>query len=149
MCLLIKVQVKQRQIFFCSSHCLKFLEISSIKVENDYFSAHISTNAFNTSYKFFYLFLILKVEKTNDELQVTREVDGGLEIIKVKLPAVISADLRLNEPRYATLPNIMVNPRFYLSYIYDNLMRIALLCSAKIRVFINLFFFAESQKETN
>jgi len=38
---------------------------------------------------------------------VTREIDGGLETIKVKVPAVISADLRLNEPRYATLPNIM------------------------------------------
>lgn len=48
-----------------------------------------------------------KIEKQNGELQVTREVDGGLETIKVKLPAVISADLRLNEPRYATLPNIM------------------------------------------
>ncbi|XP_065210814.1 electron transfer flavoprotein subunit beta [Planococcus citri] len=48
-----------------------------------------------------------KVEKTGDELQVTREIDGGLETVKVKLPAVISADLRLNEPRYATLPNIM------------------------------------------
>uniref|UniRef100_A0A914WP35 Electron transfer flavoprotein subunit beta n=1 Tax=Plectus sambesii TaxID=2011161 RepID=A0A914WP35_9BILA len=40
-------------------------------------------------------------------LKVTREIDGGLDTIKVKLPAVISADLRLNEPRYATLPNIM------------------------------------------
>jgi len=48
-----------------------------------------------------------KIEKTNGELTVTREIDGGLETIKVKLPAVISADLRLNEPRYATLPNIM------------------------------------------
>lgn len=48
-----------------------------------------------------------KVEKTDGELTVTREIDGGLETIKVKLPAVISADLRLNEPRYATLPNIM------------------------------------------
>lgn len=38
---------------------------------------------------------------------MTREVDGGLEVIKVKTPAVLSADLRLNEPRYATLPNIM------------------------------------------
>ena len=38
---------------------------------------------------------------------VTREVDGGLQTVKVKLPAVISADLRLNEPRYASLPNIM------------------------------------------
>jgi len=48
-----------------------------------------------------------KIEKTNGELTVIREIDGGLETIKVKLPAVISADLRLNEPRYATLPNIM------------------------------------------
>ncbi|GBP47008.1 Electron transfer flavoprotein subunit beta [Eumeta japonica] len=48
-----------------------------------------------------------KVEKTDAGLTVTREIDGGLETIKTKLPAVISADLRLNEPRYATLPNIM------------------------------------------
>ncbi|KAJ1528841.1 hypothetical protein ONE63_007215 [Megalurothrips usitatus] len=48
-----------------------------------------------------------KVEKKDSELHVTREIDGGLENIKVKLPAVLSADLRLNEPRYATLPNIM------------------------------------------
>ncbi|XP_034238408.1 electron transfer flavoprotein subunit beta [Thrips palmi] len=48
-----------------------------------------------------------KVEKKDGELHVTREIDGGLENIKVKLPAVLSADLRLNEPRYATLPNIM------------------------------------------
>lgn len=47
------------------------------------------------------------VEKTGDGLKVTREVDGGLETITTKLPAVISADLRLNIPRYATLPNIM------------------------------------------
>ncbi|XP_054262625.1 electron transfer flavoprotein subunit beta-like isoform X3 [Macrosteles quadrilineatus] len=48
-----------------------------------------------------------KVEKTNGDVTITREIDGGLETIKIKLPAVISADLRLNEPRYATLPNIM------------------------------------------
>ncbi|XP_022116512.2 electron transfer flavoprotein subunit beta [Pieris rapae] len=48
-----------------------------------------------------------KVEKTDAGLNVTREIDGGLEHIKTKIPAVISADLRLNEPRYATLPNIM------------------------------------------
>lgn len=40
---------------------------------------------------------------------MTREIDGGLENIIVKLPAVLSADLRLNEPRYATLPNIMAS----------------------------------------
>ena len=39
--------------------------------------------------------------------QVTREVDGGLEMVSIKLPAVVTADLRLNEPRYVTLPNIM------------------------------------------
>lgn len=40
-------------------------------------------------------------------MTITREIDGGLEVIKMKTPAVLSADLRLNEPRYATLPNIM------------------------------------------
>ena len=50
-----------------------------------------------------------KVEKDGDHLKVIREVDGGLEHIKVSIPAVITADLRLNEPRYATLPNIMVS----------------------------------------
>jgi len=48
-----------------------------------------------------------KVEKDNGGLTVTREVDGGLETIKVSLPTVVTSDLRLNEPRYATLPNIM------------------------------------------
>ena len=50
-----------------------------------------------------------KIEKSGDDVTVTREVDGGLETIQVKLPAVFSSDLRLNEPRYATLPNIMVS----------------------------------------
>jgi electron transfer flavoprotein beta subunit len=48
-----------------------------------------------------------KVKKENETLQVTREVDGGLETIAIKLPAVVTTDLRLNEPRYVTLPNIM------------------------------------------
>tara|TARA_B100001540_G_scaffold205940_1_gene181364 strand:- start:73 stop:828 length:756 start_codon:yes stop_codon:yes gene_type:complete len=49
-----------------------------------------------------------KIEKNNDNtLNVTREVDGGLETIKVKIPCVVTTDLRLNEPRYASLPNIM------------------------------------------
>lgn len=42
-----------------------------------------------------------------DKAKVTREVDGGLQTIEVKLPAIVTADLRLNEPRYASLPNIM------------------------------------------
>ena len=48
-----------------------------------------------------------KVKIADGKAEVTREVDGGLETIAVKLPAVITADLRLNEPRYVTLPNIM------------------------------------------
>jgi len=49
----------------------------------------------------------LKVSEDGKEAEVVREVDGGLQTVKIKLPAVITADLRLNEPRYATLPNIM------------------------------------------
>merc|ERR1719310_2381998 len=45
--------------------------------------------------------------EANDGFQVVREVDGGLETVQIKAPAVITADLRLNEPRYATLPNII------------------------------------------
>ena len=48
-----------------------------------------------------------KVEGAADSVQVTREIDGGLETLSLPLPAVITTDLRLNEPRYATLPNIM------------------------------------------
>jgi electron transfer flavoprotein beta subunit len=48
-----------------------------------------------------------KLVPANDKASVTREVDGGLETISINLPAVISTDLRLNEPRYASLPNIM------------------------------------------
>jgi len=42
-----------------------------------------------------------------DSISVTREVDGGLQTVKLKMPAIITTDLRLNEPRYASLPNIM------------------------------------------
>ncbi|MDJ0935989.1 MAG: electron transfer flavoprotein subunit beta/FixA family protein [Kiloniellales bacterium] len=48
-----------------------------------------------------------KLEKADGGIKVTREVDGGLETLDLKLPAVVSVDLRLNEPRYASLPNIM------------------------------------------
>jgi electron transfer flavoprotein beta subunit len=48
-----------------------------------------------------------KVEVADGKATVTREVDGGLETLRIKLPAVITTDLRLNEPRYVTLPNIM------------------------------------------
>jgi electron transfer flavoprotein beta subunit len=48
-----------------------------------------------------------KVEVNGEEVTVTREVDGGVETLKSKLPMIITTDLRLNEPRFATLPNIM------------------------------------------
>ncbi|MDR1461958.1 MAG: electron transfer flavoprotein subunit beta/FixA family protein [Azoarcus sp.] len=50
---------------------------------------------------------ISKLVPGADEITITREIDGGLEQLAVKLPAVVTVDLRLNEPRYATLPNIM------------------------------------------
>jgi electron transfer flavoprotein beta subunit len=48
-----------------------------------------------------------KVELTADSVTVAREVDGGSETLKLSLPAIVTTDLRLNEPRYVTLPNIM------------------------------------------
>jgi electron transfer flavoprotein beta subunit len=48
-----------------------------------------------------------KVEVSGESVAVTREVDGGLETVSLKLPAIVTTDLRLNEPRYASLPNIM------------------------------------------
>src|SRR5205823_12455472 len=48
-----------------------------------------------------------KIKVEGETLRVTREVDGGLETVALKLPAIVTTDLRLNEPRYASLPNIM------------------------------------------
>ena len=48
-----------------------------------------------------------KLEKDGDKISVTREIDGGLETLSLKLPCIVTTDLRLNEPRYASLPNIM------------------------------------------
>jgi electron transfer flavoprotein beta subunit len=48
-----------------------------------------------------------KIEANEGSLDVTREVDGGLQTVTLKLPAIVTTDLRLNEPRYASLPNIM------------------------------------------
>ena len=50
---------------------------------------------------------VSRIEPTDDGLKVTREVDGGLEVVGLTLPSVVTVDLRLNEPRYASLPNIM------------------------------------------
>ena len=48
-----------------------------------------------------------KVDLSGESVDVTREVDGGLQTVALKLPAIVTTDLRLNEPRYASLPNIM------------------------------------------
>ncbi len=48
-----------------------------------------------------------KVEIAGESVEVTREIDGGLQTVSLKLPAVVTTDLRLNEPRYASLPNII------------------------------------------
>ena len=62
----------------------------------------------------------------DNSLEVTREIDGGLETIKVTLPAVVSTDLRLNEPRYARLPNIMKAKRKPLDIIELDSLNLAL-----------------------
>jgi electron transfer flavoprotein beta subunit len=48
-----------------------------------------------------------KIARSDGKVKVTREVDGGLEVVELKLPAIVTVDLRLNTPRYASLPNIM------------------------------------------
>ena len=58
-----------------------------------------------------------KVDIANGTVNVTREVDGGLQTVSLKLPAVVTTDLRLNEPRYASLPNIMKAKRKPLEVI--------------------------------
>jgi electron transfer flavoprotein beta subunit len=58
-----------------------------------------------------------KVQLADGKAVVTREVDGGLETISIKLPAVITTDLRLNEPRYVTLPNIMKAKKKHLDIV--------------------------------
>lgn len=50
---------------------------------------------------------LLELETAEKRITVTREIDGGLETLKMNLPAIVTTDLRLNEPRYASLPNIM------------------------------------------
>lgn len=50
---------------------------------------------------------ISKIKKDGDDLKIVREIDGGLETLKLKRPAIVTVDLRLNEPRYPKLPNIM------------------------------------------
>lgn len=74
-----------------------------------------------------------KVELTPDsKVQVTREVDGGLQTVELSLPAVVSTDLRLNEPRYASLPNIMKAKRKPLEVIPADSLGVALTSNVKL-----------------
>ena len=75
-----------------------------------------------------------KVEIDGDAVIVTREVDGGLETVRLSLPAIVTTDLRLNEPRYASLPNIMRAKKKVLEtkspadYVVDIAPRLKTLC---------------------
>jgi electron transfer flavoprotein beta subunit len=69
--------------------------------------------------------LVSESNGQSDAVLVTREIDGGLETIKLNLPAIISTDLRLNEPRYASLPNIMKAKRKPLDVITPDELGVA------------------------
>lgn len=75
-----------------------------------------------------------EIVQDGDGLKVTREIDGGLEVVQVKLPAVVTTDLRLNQPRYATLPNIMVR---------------ALLTTSLFNLYSQTTFFIESKEKAH
>ena len=67
-----------------------------------------------------------KVEIAGDTLNVTREIDGGLQTVALKLPAIVTTDLRLNEPRYASLPNIMKAKKKPLETVTPDALGVAL-----------------------
>ncbi len=82
-----------------------------------------------------------KIEINGKDLSVTREIDGGLETLNLKLPCIITTDLRLNEPRYASLPNIMKAKRKEIVELslsdlgieYNNRLEILKVAEPKIR----------------
>lgn len=88
-------------MFLCLSKCNAGFQLICIGPPG---SPH---NKFSNGFRFFQGTFASKIEKKGDKLEILREVDSGLETVLITIPAVISADLRLNEPRYATLPNIM------------------------------------------
>jgi electron transfer flavoprotein beta subunit len=65
-----------------------------------------------------------KLEVGDGAIDVTREVDGGLQTVGLKLPAIVTTDLRLNEPRYASLPNIMKAKKKPLAEISPDALRV-------------------------
>ncbi|KAM9952572.1 hypothetical protein ACTFIW_003225 [Dictyostelium discoideum] len=73
-----------------------------------------------------------KVDIKDDSVHVTREIDGGLETLSMKLPAIISCDLRLNEPRYAKLQNIMKSKKAELKVETPESLNVDTNCNLKI-----------------
>lgn len=73
-----------------------------------------------------------KVEQAGDGLNVTREIDGGLQTVALKLPAVVTTDLRLNEPRYASLPNIMKAKKKPLETLTPDALGVAVRASYEV-----------------
>ena len=73
-----------------------------------------------------------KITVSADQIHVIREIDGGLETLAIKLPAVVSTDLRLNEPRYASLPNIMKAKKKPLDIIALQSLNLSLKAHTKI-----------------
>lgn len=72
-----------------------------------------------------------KVELAGDKLAVTREVDGGLQTVGLTLPAVVTTDLRLNEPRYASLPNIMKAKKKPLETVTPQALGVAMVSTVR------------------
>ncbi|MBN8445198.1 MAG: electron transfer flavoprotein subunit beta/FixA family protein [Gammaproteobacteria bacterium] len=73
-----------------------------------------------------------KVVVTGNTVAVTREIDGGLQTVSLKLPAIVSTDLRLNEPRYASLPNIMKAKKKPLEVIAADSLGVSLASNVKV-----------------
>lgn len=72
-----------------------------------------------------------KVEVAGDKLYVTREIDSGLQTVELKLPAIVTSDLRLNEPRYASLPNIMKAKKKPLEVLTPETLAVAITSTLK------------------
>jgi len=73
-----------------------------------------------------------RVEVAGDQLNVTREIDGGLQTVALKLPAIVTTDLRLNEPRYASLPNIMKAKKKPLDVLTPDVLGVSTASTVKV-----------------
>ncbi|SEI97203.1 electron transfer flavoprotein beta subunit [Pseudomonas linyingensis] len=73
-----------------------------------------------------------RVEVAGDQLNVTREIDGGLQTVALKLPAIVTTDLRLNEPRYASLPNIMKAKKKPLDVVTPDALGVSTASTVKV-----------------